>query len=1246
MKTKLSALRKAFWLLPSVLPFLTGSAQAQAIANILQPTDPIIANSTNSPSGLGVANAIDGTEAKYLNFDGATGPCGFIVTPAVGPTLIAGLAMQSANDSGPPANAVGTDDRDPKIVTIEGNNDSNAAASWDASTNWVLLYTNSNFTPFTNRFEWEMNYFTNTGQAFSSYRWTCWQTQGTTENSMQIAEVQLLGRMAPSNLLLPTDKIIANSTNSEGVANAIDGTEASYLNFDGATGPCGFIITPGSATVAQGIAMQDVSPPRNAGDTEDRNPKIVTIEASNDTNAPISWDSSTNWTLIYTNHNFTPFTNWYQWESNYFINEAPFLYYRWTCWQTQGTTANGMLISEVRILGLNAPANILVPADPIIASSTNSPSADGVANAIDSTEAKYLNFDGATGPCGFIVTPTVGATTINGIGMQSANDSGPPANPVGTDDRDPKVVTIEGSNDPLAGNSWDATTNWTLIYTNSDFTPFTNRFEWEYDYFYNVQPFTSYRWTCWQTQGTTANSMQISEVQLLAITSADCALARFTLMPLNTPVLEGQPATFYTAVNGSWPIQWYSNGAPITGATKTSFTTSPVTTNNATNLYSVGIVGCVSSPQVFAQIFTPSTNLSIGVHFQGGGANGAPSALSPEMIAGQQLQAFWNECTNGNGGTGTGDHISMGTNLVDSTGRYSPITFSFANTGAWGAGTGTTLPDQILMNGIAGQPYIVPNPMTFTFGNIPTNTTTAVLVYSVSQEYQEQSLSFQIQTNTPPVYEETFDADTYATAPGFYRVTSTNVDKPAPGDLVRFDGVTPDSSGNITVSVNILSIPASTRNVGVNAIQLLLNPPNPGNPPTIVEQPQPAVALSNGVVRLSVDAVGNGLSYQWRYNGVALLNAAPYSGVDTATLVISPFTAAQQGEYTVAIFNAAGYVVSEIATASVSDFQITNGLVAEWLFNETSGTNAPNLVAGGAPAWIQGTAAWAPGVISNGLVLDGSTTWGFVSNFSPTASTAISGAAWVNVNISNYSVGTNAIIFRNMQDVFNGPIDLIGQFSLELDANTNGTLGLVPTAYIGLYACCSQINYAVVSAPNYQITNSGWHHVAFTADGAQLRLYVDGADVSDINYNRDTGGTPLSPLNQPWISIGVMCVSDPTITPPVDIDTYYGPSYLPGELDDMALWNRAITAEEVRGIYQRGLEGLPLSFVVEQPAEVTPILTVTHLASDFMISWSPLGGALQSSAALGFGAIWSTLTTNNPAILPIGAGTSFFRVAQ
>ena len=165
---------------------------------------------------------------------------------------------------------------------------------------------------------------------------------------------------------------------------------------------------------------------------------------------------------------------------------------------------------------------------------------------------------------------------------------------------------------------------------------------------------------------------------------ANCAMAGFMLTPVNTPVLAGQPATFFTAVNGPWPIQWYSNGAPVPGATNTSFTTSLVTAANATNEYSVGIVGCVTSAAVQAQIFTPSpTNLSIGVHFQGGGANGAPFPLSPETIAGQQLQAFWNECTNGNGGTGT------------------------------------TLPDQILLNGVAGTLHVDGNPMTFTFGHVP-----------------------------------------------------------------------------------------------------------------------------------------------------------------------------------------------------------------------------------------------------------------------------------------------------------------------------------------------------------------------------------------------------------------------------------------------------------------------------------------------------------------------------------------------
>ena len=522
------------------------------------------------------------------------------------------------------------------------------------------------------------------------------------------------------------------------------------------------------------------------------------------------------------------------------------------------------------------------------------------------------------------------------------------------------------------------------------------------------------------------------------------------------------------------------------------------------------------------------------------------------------------------------------------------------------------------------------------------------MVYSVSPPLQEQELSFQIQTNTPPIYEVTFDANTYATAPGFYRATSTNRDRPAPsevqGDLVRFDGVTPDSSGNITVSVSILSRPADNfYNVGANAIQLLLNASNPGNPPAIVEQPQPTVAVSNGVVTLSVEAIGMGITYQWRDNGIALVNAAPYSGVDATTLVISPFTAAQQGQYSVAIFNAAGYVISEVATASISDFRITNDLVAEWQFNEKTGTNAPNSVAGGAPVEIQGTATWAPGVISNGLVFDGTTTWGFVSNFSPIATTAISGAAWVNINPSSYSIGNNVTLFRNEDGDFHETGGLVGQFSLELISDTNATMGLIPTATVGL----STLNgYAQVSAQPQEITTSGWHHLAFTADGAQLRLYVDGSNVAHVDYSGSIAGLPGYPLTQTWISVGARTTTDTNSGPPVDLDVTTGPNFLPGELDDMALWTRALTAAEVQAIYQAGLRGMPLSSVVETNSATSPKLTATQSGGNIVISWTPSGGSLQASAALGSGASWSAVTTNNPAAVPIGDGPSFFRVAR
>src|SRR5215471_6299521 len=128
----------------ALLTLLTGAAYAQP--NVLQPTDAIIASSANSPGSEGVKNAIDGTQAKYLNFDSAANSgktSGFAVTPSVGPTTITGLGIESANDA---------PERDPLAVTIEGSNDD--VADYTTGT-WTMITAITNIPAWSGRFVWQ-----------------------------------------------------------------------------------------------------------------------------------------------------------------------------------------------------------------------------------------------------------------------------------------------------------------------------------------------------------------------------------------------------------------------------------------------------------------------------------------------------------------------------------------------------------------------------------------------------------------------------------------------------------------------------------------------------------------------------------------------------------------------------------------------------------------------------------------------------------------------------------------------------------------------------------------------------------------------------------------------------------------------------------------------------------------------------------------------------------------------------------
>ncbi len=1214
-----------------LLLMAAGSYRVEAQKNVVQPGDAIIASSSNSPGSEGVANAIDGTQTKYLNFDldnDATGgpkPAGFVVTPSVGATRVTAMALLSANDA---------QDRDPKVVTLEGSNDDTIASFTEGK--WEMIATISDipswpsvFGDTDNRYKTQILEFNNL-KAYKHYRWTVTMTQGPSTCCLQIAEVQLLGSVLPGDVTVPGDVLIPSSSNSpgsEGVANAIDGTQTKYLNFDldsDATGgpkPAGFVVTPSlGRTVVTGMTLQ------SANDAQDRDPKSIRLEGSND--ATIADFTSGNWEVITT---ITDIPSWpsvfgptdaehrFKTQTFLFDNPKPYTHYRWTVLTTQGPSTCCLQIAEVELLGTGAPKDVTQPGDPIIASSSNSPGSEGVANAIDGTQTKYLNFDldnDATGgpkPAGFVVTPSIGETTVIGMSMLSANDAA---------DRDPKVVKLEGSNDATIASFSEG--NWELI-TQLNVPAWTevfgtdNRFKLQEFFFNNSKAYKHYRWTVLETQGPSTCCLQIAEVELLAAaTGADCNKARFVLQPTDVPVLQGSLATFVSVVNGPWPVQWYRNGQPIPGANQVTYTTEAVTTANATNVYSVEIVGCEMSAEVQAVIFKPSATKSIGISFRGGGANGAPTEMNADDIAGVHPQAYWVNAPDAGTGslpfdTGTTDEAGnpVMIEVVNSDNQPSDVIVEWTTSGTWGSGTGEGTPTQRLLNGLV---YDNPGgePANVTFYNVPAGTH-AVIAYLVGIPLQFQNSDYTVVgQSSQTINVRVLNSDEYNAAPGFYRGISTDPSNRSLASYIRFDNVRAAADGTVRLEWNCLTT-GFDRGTPVAAVQLLFNATAPGAPPVITAQPQPTVAAEGGTARLTVGATGDGLTYQWLKNGRALPNGGNVSGATSSILTIKEFSEADEAVYSVAIFNPGGSTISGTAAARISKFDIKDALSGYWTFDPTSGTTVPNDVAGGRAGTVTGPATWGAGKVANALSFDGATTYVVVDDY-PKATKGIGASVWVK---ADPNLSTDAVIVRNARGVFDVGSDSnplpTSQFELWLDFDdATGTARATASIRVGP-------NIISAVAPS-AFTLGTWQHVAFSGDGAQLRLYINGVQVDVIDYIGH-----IEPSEIPFLSIGARLALDAE-TSALGPDAA-APNFFIGQIDDLALWGRGLTADEVAKIYAAGQAGkkvttveitppvvgdgtykIGLNFGTDQPASTLAATDVAGAEDAAQANWNNLAG--------------------------------------
>jgi len=161
-----------------------------------------------------------------------------------------------------------------------------------------------------------------------------------------------------------------------------------------------------------------------------------------------------------------------------------------------------------------------------------------------------------------------------------------------------------------------------------------------------------------------------------------------------------------------------------------------------------------------------------------------------------------------------------------------------------------------------------------------------------------------------------------------------------------------------------------------------------------------------------------------------------------------------------------------------------------------------------------------------------------------------------------------------------------------------------------------------------------WHNFAFTKKAGNKQIWIDG----QLFLSGD-GANPV----------------------PSDLGSLYigsdGPGGSPAThalLDDFAVFSTQLAEADLMSLAAGTLpSALPPSKGLiaywdfnDASAPSRPIVTATRSGNLISIQWSPTGGTLESTPAIGTTASWTAVGTANPATITIGTGTGFYRVKK
>jgi hypothetical protein len=295
--------------------------------------------------------------------------------------------------------------------------------------------------------------------------------------------------------------------------------------------------------------------------------------------------------------------------------------------------------------------------------------------------------------------------------------------------------------------------------------------------------------------------------------------------------------------------------------------------------------------------------------------------------------------------------------------------------------------------------------------------------------------------------------------------------------------------------------------------------------PEITQQPTAGTIYADTNGTISVSAEGKYLTYQWKKNGVNL------AGETNATLKITDANATQhEGNYSVVVSNDFGSVESGLASIVVPGYNLTDGLVAWWKFdgntNDSSGNNLNGSNQGASLTTDKnGESGKAYSFNNSHISVAHSNLLNFTDSFS----------------ISLWVFSTNYISNDWQEFLMKGSTNYTyRQYHMRPDKNT-GRLQFI------FY----QSGTSFSSTSNTALENNKWSHVVGTLSNSQVNLYINGLNDSSRQFNNFSSVTSTSY----GLSIGRLGT---------------GGYYFNGKIDEVRMYDRALSALDVQALYQLG----------------------------------------------------------------------------